>query len=71
LDEFAITLDKEHRTKATDAIKSMMDTQSFSQLFMISHYESMYGAFANAEICVLDSKNIVVPDIYNQHVTIQ
>jgi hypothetical protein len=71
LDEFAITLDKEHRDGATRAIKSMIEAENFTQLFMISHYESMYSAFTNADICVLDTKNIVVPDIYNRHVTIQ
>lgn len=73
LDEFGKTLDKEHRLAASTVIKSLMDTQPFSQLFMISHYEESYGAFTNAEVCVLCPNNITIPAKlqYNQHVTIQ
>lgn len=73
LDEFGKTLDKEHRLAASTVIKSLMDTQAFSQLFMISHYEESYGAFTNAELCVLCSNNITIPAKfkYNQHVTIE
>lgn len=70
LDEFSASLDKEHRTAATAAIKSLMDAQPFTQLFMVDHYSSSYGAFTNAEVCVLDARNVAVPTIYNQHVTI-
>lgn len=71
LDEFGKTLDLEHRTAAIMAIKSLLETKPFSQLFMISHYESHYGAFSNAQVCVLDARNIAVPKVYNQHVLIQ
>ena len=70
LDEFGASFDKAHQTNAVEMIKTLMDTTQFSQLFMISHYHAAYGAFANVETCVLDAKNIVVPDLYNQHVTI-
>lgn len=71
LDEFGASFDLEHRTAASGCIKSLMDTQQFSQLYMISHYESGYGSFTNAQTCVLDSRNITVPVVYNQHVTMQ
>lgn len=70
LDEFGKTLDLEHRTAAVMAIKNLMETKPFSQLFMISHYESHYGAFSNAEVCVLDARNIAIPKTHNTHVTI-
>jgi energy-coupling factor transporter ATP-binding protein EcfA2 len=69
LDEFGKTLDLEHRHAAVMAIKTLMDTKPFTQLFMISHYESHYGAFTNAEVCVLDARNIAVPKVYNTHVS--
>ena len=47
-----------------------MDTQHFSQLFMVSHDYASHGAFANVETCVLDSDNIVIPKEFNKHVTI-
>lgn len=70
LDEFGSGFDEKHRSGAADTIKSIMDTQSHSQLFMISHYSTVYGAFTNAEFCVLDTRNIVAPSINNKHVTI-
>ncbi len=71
LDEFGKTLDLEHRTAAIMAIKTLMETKPFTQLFMISHYESHYGAFTNAQVCVLDARNIATPKVFNQHVVIQ
>lgn len=71
LDEFGASFDLEHRTAASTCIKNLMDTQGFSQLYMISHYESGYGSFTNAQTCVLDARNITVPDVYNQHVVMQ
>jgi energy-coupling factor transporter ATP-binding protein EcfA2 len=71
LDEFGASFDLEHRTAASQCIKNLMDTQAFSQLYMISHYESGYGSFTNAQTCVLDARNITVPQKYNEHVTMQ
>jgi ABC-type molybdenum transport system ATPase subunit/photorepair protein PhrA len=68
LDEFASSFDEQHRTNAVMAIKSIMEQLPFSQLWMVSHYHSQYGALGNAEVCVLSSTNIVVPEVYNQHV---
>jgi hypothetical protein len=72
LDEFGHGFDDAHRFAAVNCIKSLMDTSPATQLFMVSHYESSYSAFTNAEICVLDKSNIIVPVEmkYNQHVTI-
>lgn len=70
LDEFTSSFDNAHRNASIQAIKSLMDTEPFTQLFMVSHYQSSYGSFTNAEICVLDARNITVPDVYNRHVTI-
>jgi hypothetical protein len=69
LDEFGKTLDLEHQHAAVMAIKTLMDTKPFTQLFMISHFEAHYGAFTNAQVCVLDARNIAVPKVYNTHVT--
>jgi energy-coupling factor transporter ATP-binding protein EcfA2 len=70
LDEFGASLDKTHRSASIDLIKTLMETQNFTQLFMINHYENIYGAFTNMEICVLDDRNITVPARYNEHVLI-
>lgn len=72
LDEFGARFDETHRTAAATMIKSLMDTQPFTQLFMISHYQDFHGVFTNAQVCVLDASNITVPAThkYNQHVVI-
>lgn len=70
LDEFGITLDVQHRINATQTIKKLLEQMSFSQLWLVSHYEESYMCFTNAEVCVLSSNNIVTPtkDSYNLHV---
>jgi ABC-type multidrug transport system ATPase subunit len=69
LDEPGEGFDEQHRVKLIDFVKQLMESGRHSQLFLISHYASGHGAFTNAEILVLDSSNISVPGIYNQHVT--
>jgi energy-coupling factor transporter ATP-binding protein EcfA2 len=71
LDEFAANFDEAHRAQAMGAIKNLMETQPFTQLFMVSHYSASYGALTNAETCVMCPTNITVPKIYNQHVEIE
>lgn len=73
IDEFGASFDEAHRTSSMHAVKNLMETTNFTQLFMVSHYESIYGAFTNAEMCVLCDSNITVPAgrDYNQHVRIE
>jgi hypothetical protein len=61
LDEFGKTFDEAHQSAATQVILQLLEQLNFSQLFMISHYESCYGAFYNAQITVMDKRNITVP----------
>lgn len=61
LDEFGKTFDESHREAATNVVRQLVEQLSFSQLFMISHYESSYGAFYNAQMSVIDKRNITVP----------
>jgi len=73
LDEFGTGFDKHHQTQATMVISTIMEERQFPQLFMISHYEASYGAFTNAEICVMCPNNITIPANaqYNQHVEME
>lgn len=74
LDEFAKTFDEAHRSSATTVIKALVEQHSFTQLFLVSHYESSYGALANAEVCVLDGMNITTPKLkgtVNAHVVMR
>lgn len=71
VDEFGKAFDQEHRERLITYIKTLMDNQMFSQMFMISHYASVYGAFMHAEYLVLDDKNITVPGEYNHNVRME
>lgn len=70
-DEFGKDFDDEHRERLVTYIKSLMEQNRFSQLFMVSHYASVYSAFNNAEFVVLDDRNITRPGIYNEQVEIE
>lgn len=72
LDEFGSSFDDAHRHQAPMAVKALIEQQSFTQLFMISHYMATHGQFTNAEICVICPLNITLPEStkYNQHVSI-
>lgn len=69
LDEFGVQLDSAHRQSAHFAINNLINTMDFSQIFMVSHYESAYGSLKNADICVLHPSNINIPKdlVYNRN----
>lgn len=70
LDEFGSALDAEHRVNAANAIKSILEQLSFSQLYMVSHYVEQHGVFATAERCYLSTTNALLAATYNEHVEI-
>jgi PHIKZ165 len=55
LDEFGRTMDATHRTAAYNIIDQVFLT-NFEQIFLVSHFESMYGRFANAHIVNLEDE---------------
>jgi len=72
LDEFAVTMDPDHRVKAFDAIDRLL-APNFSQVFIISHFKSMYGRFErSSDINILNSDNLDIDDtlIYNENMKI-
>lgn len=72
LDELAPTMDELHRVRIMQMIKLLIESRRNSQMFMISHYVSGHGAFTNAEICLLNDKNIINrPENCNKHITIK
>lgn len=70
LDEAGSTFDVTHRTEFGKMIRTIIEQNAFSQIFLISHYFELYGGLANVETCVLSSTNIVTPARFNEHVTI-
>lgn len=71
LDEVGHSFDVEHRRGLIYAIKNLIEQRTFSQIFLISHDFNQYGALVNSEYCVLNATNIVVPQVYNKHVTMR
>lgn len=72
LDEFSIRMDYAHRKEAMKMVTDLLISSNFSQVFMISHYESSYGSAANADITVLCPENIHLPSglVYNNRSTV-
>lgn len=71
LDEFASAMDAAHKASSVYMIKSLLEQSTTAQVFLISHDIVQYGALANAQICVLNDLNIVVPKMaspINAHV---
>lgn len=73
LDEFAANMDHTHRSAAFYVISQLMTQSDFSQIYIISHYEDLYGSLKNADITVLCSNNINLPKntVFNSHVVIK
>lgn len=57
LDEFGSTFDSKHRVTAYRVIDKIISSD-FKQIFMICHYESLYGSLQNADFNVLNNDNI-------------
>lgn len=69
-DEFGKDFDDEHRERLVNYIRDMIEEKQFSQLFMVSHYSSVYNSLAgSAEFVVLNDRNITKPSEYNTGIT--
>lgn len=72
LDELGPTMDDLHRVRIGQYVKSLMENNAHSQMFMISHYISSHGIFSNAEYCLLNENNIMhKPNDFNKHVILE
>ena len=72
LDELGASLDKAHRDNIKHLMHNLTISSSFSQIFIISHYEEMYGSFKNSDIAVLCPSNLtgIENSTVNTHVII-
>lgn len=53
LDEFGHGFDKNHRTIAYSVIDKILSSD-YPQVFIVCHYESLYGSFKNVDFNILD-----------------
>ena len=73
LDEFGKTMDPVHRINAFNTIEKVL-SNNFPQIFVISHFESMYGQFSNlADISILSTDNLNIDSKikYNEKLKIE
>lgn len=70
IDEVGRAQDETHLTNVMNYIKLLIESNVHSQLFLISHFAVGFGAFSQAEVCVLNGSNITVPLRHNDHVEI-
>jgi ABC-type cobalamin/Fe3+-siderophores transport system ATPase subunit len=70
VDELGASFDEAHRPLINQFISRLMESNRYSQVFMISHYVAGWGSFTDAEYLVLDSRNITVPSVNNNHVVL-
>ena len=61
LDEFGKTMDMQHIVKAYQAIDNVT-VDTFSQVFIVSHFTGIYNRFSDADTIVMDSENISLED---------
>lgn len=57
LDEFGVTMDSKHRQAVYNVLDNIL-SMNFNQLFITAHFKSMYGRFTNADMTILDARNI-------------
>lgn len=50
LDEFGVKLDKVHRSKIFDLIFKMINSDQYSQIFLITHLDMSYAMFKDVEL---------------------
>lgn len=53
LDEFGRAMDREHRINAFNMVDQII-SHSFDQIFLVSHFEEMYGRFKNAQFASIE-----------------
>jgi len=67
LDELGRTFDATHRVTMYEALERYI-SNDFSQVYIVSHFESMYGRFGNADISVLGTTGVELNTVseYNE-----
>lgn len=71
LDEFDSPFDGVHTSNMVSMVKDLSDSGRYSHVVVISHDENIQSAFPDAEILVLDDRNLDNLAHTNTHVTFQ
>lgn len=70
LDELGRTFDEVHRLNLTLALKDLIDDETYSQVFFISHSYESQNSYPNSQIAVIDDSHVTLKRAYNEHVVI-
>lgn len=68
LDEPDSNLDSLHREKMLEFLSKLVSNKLVSQLFLINHHAVIHDGFSESNTVCLNSKNILVPEKYNEFV---
>lgn len=71
LDELGKYFDEKHRSNLMMFLKGVVDDRTITQVFLTSHSATQYITMNQAQACVLNPANIVVPDVHNEHVVMR
>lgn len=61
LDEFGVSLDPTHIIEAYKVIDKLIESE-YPQIFMVCHFEHVYGNIQNADFNILDYQNVKATD---------
>lgn len=70
LDETGRTFDDKHKHNLIILLKRLLDDNVISQLFYVSHHAVIHEGFNDTETMVVREDNVLLPEVYNQHVTL-
>lgn len=66
LDELAREFDETHAVRVMQYIKYLVEAGKVTQVFLISHNPALHAMFTLADVNILHTENVTVPDGYNQ-----
>lgn len=70
LDEAGRTFDSKHKQNLVILLKQLLDEGVVSQIFLVNHHAAIHEGFVDAENLVLKEGSLLLPNRYNEHVTI-
>ena len=69
LDEVDKAFDSHHKQKLLDLIRVICDENIVTQIFLTAHHVVISEGLSHADVIALNTDNIVVPEVYNEYVT--
>jgi DNA repair exonuclease SbcCD ATPase subunit len=69
LDEAGRTFDDKHKQNLIHLLRRLLDDRVISQLFLVNHHAALHEGFSQSETLVIREDNVMLPPVYNRHVT--